>query len=665
MKFRYGLLLLVLIAVVAQLGIAQGDPGVPPGDHMQLRFVSVPPLFGRVDVPYMYTAVAHAKDSTAVIHYFSDALDPAEFAIDSISGVVTWTPKKPGWYPISIFARSNKGEMGIQAFMVTVTSGNGIVQGKVKGANTQSGIPGILIELLQARNVSPVSFGCFSFVAKTDSNGRYRISNINPGTYYLHAVSPTPQYESQWYDGKESVLNADPIIVPDSPAVTLGDITLKAGPTPLPLIAVSGAVQDTAQAPIRGAEVFFVRTDFMLNTNTTVEDFRSMFDFDINTLDFRMDGHSPHVFRAVTDSLGDYKVKVIPGSYIAFARANGYMLCFYLDQSDMLVARRLLLTKDTTGIDFVLSKVPTVPLGSIAGAVLDTAKGIGVRSRIVAFRDRWTAVDPHIGPRSFTVDTDSNGVYLLGDLPPGAYLVLALPMGNYAPAFYAADTSSSSWRRATRVDVNGNTVTGINIYVHEIPSLAHGYTGVRGTIQADGGSGPVPAGAIVYAQWNSMTAGFGIADPTGHYEIAGLAPGTYTITADLPGYDPVASKSATVSYTSQGVPQFATVNLSLSSVATSVSDNAATTPESFELSQNYPNPFNPSTDIRFQVPAVGNVKLAVYDLLGREVAVLVNEKKESGSYQVTFNANNLASGVYMYRLQAGSFVEARKMLLIK
>jgi hypothetical protein len=162
-----------------------------------------------------------------------------------------------------------------------------------------------------------------------------------------------------------------------------------------------------------------------------------------------------------------------------------------------------------------------------------------------------------------------------------------------------------------------------------------------------------------------MTAGFGIADPTGHYEIAGLAPGTYTITADLPGYDPVASKSATVSYTSQGVPQFATVNLSLSSVATSVSDNAATTPESFELSQNYPNPFNPSTDIRFQVPAVGNVKLAVYDLLGREVAVLVNEKKESGSYQVTFNANNLASGVYMYRLQAGSFVEARKMLLIK
>jgi hypothetical protein len=88
-------------------------------------------------------------------------------------------------------------------------------------------------------------------------------------------------------------------------------------------------------------------------------------------------------------------------------------------------------------------------------------------------------------------------------------------------------------------------------------------------------------------------------------------------------------------------------------------------PQTYELSQNYPNPFNPTTEIRFQVPVVSNVKLVVYNLLGQEVAVLVNERKEAGSYQVAFNGANLASGVYLYQLKAGSFVQTLKMLLVK
>jgi len=88
-------------------------------------------------------------------------------------------------------------------------------------------------------------------------------------------------------------------------------------------------------------------------------------------------------------------------------------------------------------------------------------------------------------------------------------------------------------------------------------------------------------------------------------------------------------------------------------------------PAEFRLSQNYPNPFNPTTEIRYQVSGVNDVKLAVYDILGREVAVLVDEKKAPGSYTVQFNGSGLASGVYLYRLAAGSFVETRKMILVK
>jgi hypothetical protein len=89
------------------------------------------------------------------------------------------------------------------------------------------------------------------------------------------------------------------------------------------------------------------------------------------------------------------------------------------------------------------------------------------------------------------------------------------------------------------------------------------------------------------------------------------------------------------------------------------------TPNSFNLAQNYPNPFNPTTKISWQSPVSSHQTLKVYDVLGNEVATLVNEFREAGSYEVVFNASSLASGIYFYKLQAGSFVETKKMILMK
>ena len=91
-------------------------------------------------------------------------------------------------------------------------------------------------------------------------------------------------------------------------------------------------------------------------------------------------------------------------------------------------------------------------------------------------------------------------------------------------------------------------------------------------------------------------------------------------------------------------------------------------PAKYYLGQNYPNPFNPSTDIRFQIPLSGEVSLKVYDISGKEVEVLVNDKLEAGEYIVRFDAGqygSLASGVYFYRLQAGDFSDTRKLILLK
>ncbi|HEY5124119.1 MAG TPA: T9SS type A sorting domain-containing protein [Ignavibacteria bacterium] len=88
-------------------------------------------------------------------------------------------------------------------------------------------------------------------------------------------------------------------------------------------------------------------------------------------------------------------------------------------------------------------------------------------------------------------------------------------------------------------------------------------------------------------------------------------------------------------------------------------------PSSYSLSQNYPNPFNPRTVVRFQLSVVSNVVLKVYDVMGREVQTLVNEKLSAGTYEVTFDGSNLTSGIYFYKLTAGNFVETKRMILIK
>jgi hypothetical protein len=97
----------------------------------------------------------------------------------------------------------------------------------------------------------------------------------------------------------------------------------------------------------------------------------------------------------------------------------------------------------------------------------------------------------------------------------------------------------------------------------------------------------------------------------------------------------------------------------------SVDNSNATIPFCFLLSQNYPNPFNPSTIISYQLPVSGNVTLKVYDLLGREVATLVDEYKSVGRYETKWNASNYPTGVYFYQMKVGEFIETKKMILLK
>ena len=105
---------------------------------------------------------------------------------------------------------------------------------------------------------------------------------------------------------------------------------------------------------------------------------------------------------------------------------------------------------------------------------------------------------------------------------------------------------------------------------------------------------------------------------------------------------------------------------------TSVENGTSNIPNKYILLQNYPNPFNPSTQIKYSIPKSGIVTLKVYNLLGQEVATLVNKEQKTGSYTVNFDSSNmpgggqeLASGIYMYRIQSGGFSLTKKMMILK
>jgi hypothetical protein len=656
---------LLTIALIFTQPLFSEDGPVPHFQN-QIKFISQPPQYGQQGIAYSYTAQAVTTDSTAVIRYFAGIHNPKGWSdkngltIDSISGVVNWIPAAKGWYTIALIAKSNKGAIATQSFMVTVTGGNGIVQGRVTDTLNATGIPNIIIEVLQALNTNTASFGCYMYSARTDDNGYYRISHIDPGVYKLRAVSPTPEYASQWYDGKFNPNDANKITISDSPSVTIANFTLRGR---LPMITVTGLVTDTNLLPIKVANIFFVRSGFALNTKDVDDDYREYFNMNAWWGDFKLDGKSQHVYHTKVDSLGKYSLHIPQGSYIAFAKARGYATEFYLEQSDLLSANLLVLQHDSAGINFTLVPLPPVVLGTITGSVLDSLQDIGVPSRIIAYRDRWTSHDSFNSFRSYVVDTDSLGAFTVDSLLPGSYFVFAVPLGNYAPAFYSTDTASTRWKKATRVVINGNTVNDINIYVHKIPSIANGYSSISGAIRFSSGSASM-AGALVYANRNGVVSGYAITNEKGNYSIEGLVPGTYTVTVDKLGYTETASKSATVSYSTTGNPVTATVDFLIDEV-TGVTQTSTQQPTQFMLEQNFPNPFNPSTSIDYALNQSGIVTLKVYNLLGQEVRTLVNGFQNAGSYHATFNAQGLSSGIYFYRLQSQNIIQTRKMILLQ
>ena len=179
-----------------------------------------------------------------------------------------------------------------------------------------------------------------------------------------------------------------------------------------------------------------------------------------------------------------------------------------------------------------------------------------------------------------------------------------------------------------------------------IDLLISGETNERVVTLSSNGS-PVADLRVVVTNVAKEIVADGVTDGSGAFSLTGLPSSQlYTLTA---------SKAEFLTFQEELAPP----------IVTGVDDDPATLPDRFALDQNYPNPFNPSTNISYQLPSQSDVKLSVLNILGQEVAVLVDRSQSAGEYTVVWNAGASASGVYFYRLEAGEFSSVRKMLLVR
>jgi hypothetical protein len=305
--------------------------------------------------------------------------------------------------------------------------------------------------------------------------------------------------------------------------------------------------------------------------------------------------------------------------------------------SDIVSPDRINLTLDAgvktsyTGNDFTVT--------SAAASVSGTVKDVN-GDPVVSFNVYLSGND---GAFNRNASTDTAGVYHLG------LLSNEVPFSNLSVGVGDSyDTTIVSAYHEFSVVNSGNNLTQ-DFTLFKANSTISG----RVTVESNSPAGPVQVYGSSTDSANVQTT----TDANGYFTLH-VSDQIYNYTIFL-GNTPVGY----VFPNPVAHPGDTNVNINLTLTDVKLVDSGI--PKTFALSQNYPNPFNPSTKIQYEIPKASFVHLTVYNVIGQQVAELVNHEQSPGKYSVTFDGANVTSGIYFYRIEAGSFVQTNKMILLK
>lgn len=464
--------------------------------------------------------------------------------------------------------------------------------------------------------------------ARTDSLGKFAV-RVTPGQYavYYSAMGMVSEY----FNNKATLALADKLTLAANDSVA-ADAGL-AGYVAPPTYYLSGKVTDAANN-VKQARI----TVFRLRSNT----------FHYTASDSR------------TDSLGNYKVRVKVGdTVVVFAQPvdRNFLPEYYNNKLTFAEADRIAIAGSVADVNIVLDPKPVYPNG-ISGVVADSAAA-GVLAHVAVYKMKANGKVE----KSYSVISDSLGAYSFVNLLPGKYILRVIPTNNYLPTYFRYDGAQAySFRNADSIMVDSaSLISGINVTVR--PRVHSGFGKITGNVRS--ASREMVTGAFIFAvDANNEVASFAITDKNGNYEISDIAAGVYTLATEAFAFKAQNNQDVAVDYLTSPA-QSVSFTLTPEPDGTTSVDNQTAVVDGYALLQNYPNPFNPATTINYTLAEKSQVRLIVYDMVGREVAVLVNEEQTAGSHAVTFNAAQLASGVYFYKLQTAQFTATKKLVLMK
>jgi len=253
-----------------------------------------------------------------------------------------------------------------------------------------------------------------------------------------------------------------------------------------------------------------------------------------------------------------------------------------------------------------------------------------------------------------------NGSYTLTRVPQDSVDIGVYPnsgtQNDWVVTYYP---STIYWRDAAVIYPTGN-LNNVNVGVKRLMSVNN--SNVISGLVLKSGNAPSSSikDAVLYAKNGETFVRCGISDITGSYFLLSLPAGNIKILVDRLGY---LGDSANINVTASC--NIDSLYFFLTKFMSAVREIGSIVPTEYKLYQNYPNPFNPSTNIKYQIVNNRFVTLRIYNILGKEISTLVNEKQFPGVYEVTFDGSNLPSGVYFYQLTAGDYRETKRLVLIK